>query len=138
MRSSPSRQTTNSAAPTIGGCINGALALKVPVEVIRTKCAQYMRHGNPTHLAARLHATDYSIVTQYQAEYRGLVQYYLMAFNVHRLWHVHRVMQLSLVKTLANKHCTSVNKIFHTYRATVDSEVNHGTVSHALRWHGCP
>jgi group II intron reverse transcriptase/maturase len=100
-------------------CINGALGLKVPVEVIRTKCAQYMRRGKPTHLAARLHATDYSIVTQYQAEYRGLVQYYLMAFNVHRLWHVHRVMQLSLAKTLANKHRTSVNTIFHKHRAPV-------------------
>jgi group II intron reverse transcriptase/maturase len=100
-------------------CINGALGLKVPVKVIRTKCAQYMRHGKPTHLAARLHATDYSIVTQYQAEYRGLVQYYLMAFNVHRLWQVHRVMHLSLAKTLANKHRTSINTIFHKYRATV-------------------
>jgi hypothetical protein len=78
-----------------------------------------MRHGKPTHLAARLHATDYSIVTQYQAEYRGLVQYNLMAFNVHRLWQVHRVMQLSLAQTLAHKHRTSVNKIFHTHRATV-------------------
>jgi group II intron reverse transcriptase/maturase len=100
-------------------CLNGALGLKVPVEVIRTKCVQYMRHGKPTHLAARLQATDYSIVTQYQAEYRGLVQYYLMACNVHRLWHVHRVMQLSLAKTLANKHRTSVNNIFRKYRATV-------------------
>ena len=107
-------------------CINGALGLKIPVEVIRTKCGLYMRHGQPTHLAARLHATDYSIVTQYQAEYRGLVQYYLMAFNVHRLWQVHRVMQLSLVKTLANKHRTSVNTIFHKYRATVATP--HGPV----------
>jgi hypothetical protein len=99
--------------------INGALGLKIPVEVIRTKCTRYMRRGKPTHLAARLHATDYSIVTQYQAEYRGVVQYYLMAFNVHRLWQLHRVMQLSLVQTLANKHRTSVHKIFHKHRATV-------------------
>jgi hypothetical protein len=42
-----------------------------------------------------------------------------MAFNVHRLWHVHRVMHLSLVKMLANKHCTNVKTIFHKYRATV-------------------
>ena len=56
-------------------CINGAPGLKVPVEVIRTKRAQYMRHGKLQPLGARLHATDYSIVTQYQAEYRGLVQY---------------------------------------------------------------
>ncbi len=88
-------------------CLNGALGLKIPVEVIRTKCASYMRHGKPTHLAARLHATDYSIVTQYQAEYRGLVQYYPMAFNVHRLWQVHRVMQLSLAQTLASECSTA-------------------------------
>jgi hypothetical protein len=100
-------------------CINGALGLKVPVEVIRTKGAQYMRHGKPTHLAARLHATDYSIVTQDQAAYRGLVQYSLRAFHVHRLWQGHRVMQLSLAKTLANTHRTSINTIFHKYRATV-------------------
>jgi hypothetical protein len=34
-------------------CINGVLGLKVPVEVLRTQCAQYMRHGKPIHLAAR-------------------------------------------------------------------------------------
>jgi hypothetical protein len=102
-------------------CINGALGLKIPVEVIRTQCAHSMRHGKPTHLAARLHATDYSIVTQDQAEYRGLVHYYLMAFHVHRLWHVHRVMPLSLAKTLAHKHRTRMTKIFHKYRAMVST-----------------
>ena len=44
-------------------CINGAPGLKIPVDVIRTKCARYMRRGKPTHLAARLHETDFSIVT---------------------------------------------------------------------------
>jgi hypothetical protein len=106
-------------------CINVALGLKVPVEVIRTKCASYIWHGKPTHLAARLHATDYSIVTQDQAEYRGLVPYSLMAFNVHRWWQVHRVMQLSLAQTLANKHRTSVNKIFHKHRATAQRRMAH-------------
>ena len=66
-----------------------------------------MRRGKPIHLAARLQETDFSIITQYQAEYRGLVQYYLLAFNVHRLWQLHWVMELSLVKTLANKFRTS-------------------------------
>ena len=64
------------------------------VDVIRTKCSRYMRRGKPSRLAARLHDTDFSIMTQYQAEYRGLVQYYLLAFNVHRLWRFHRVMEL--------------------------------------------
>jgi hypothetical protein len=78
-----------------------------------------MRHGKPNHLAARLHATDDNIVTPDQAADRGLGPYSLRAFHVHRLWHVHRVMQLSLAKTLANKHRTRVTTIFHTYRATV-------------------
>ena len=70
---------------------------------------RYMRRGKPHRLPGRASPChgDYSIVTQYQAEYRGVVQNYLLAFNVHRLWQLHRVMQLSLVQTLANKHRTS-------------------------------
>ena len=106
-------------------CINGAPGLKVPVDVIQAKCSRYMRRGKPSRLAARLRDTDFSIMTQYQAEYRGLVQYYLLAFNVHRLWRLHRVMELSLVHTLADKFKTSVNRIYRRYRKTV--EVPHGT-----------
>jgi hypothetical protein len=51
-------------------------------------------------LPARIHGADYSIVTQYQAEYRVFVQYDLLAYNVHRLWRVYRVMQLSLALVL--------------------------------------
>jgi len=107
-------------------CINGALGLKVPVAVIRAKCTKYMRRGKPIHLAARLQDADYSIVAQYQAEYRGFVQYYLMAYNVHRLWRVHRVMQQSLVKTLADTHRTSGNTVYRKDRTTVATP--HGTL----------
>jgi len=99
--------------------INGSTGLKVPEDVIKAKCSRYMRHGKPIHLAARTHDTDYSIVTQYQAEYRGFVQYYLLAFNISCLWRLHRVMQLSLVMTLANKYKTSINRIFRKYRTVV-------------------
>lgn len=106
-------------------CINGAPGLKVPATVIRKKCSRYMQQGKPIHLAARLQETDFSIITQYQAEYRGLVQYYLLAFNVHRLWQLHQVMELSLIKTLANKFRTSASQIRRKYRKTVDTL--HGT-----------
>jgi Type II intron maturase len=108
-------------------CINGAPGLKVPVEVIRAKCTPSMRRGKPIHLAARLHDSDDSIVAQYQAEYRGFVQYYLRAYNIHRLWRVHRVMQLSLVKTLANQHRMRVNRVYRKYRSTVPTP--HGTLT---------
>lgn len=107
--------------------INGAPGVKVPVDIIRAKCTPYMRRGKPIHLAARLHDSDDSIVAQYQAEYRGLVPYDLRAYNVHRLWHVLRVMPLSLVKTLANKHRMSVNRVYRKYRGTVPTP--HGTLT---------
>src|SRR4051794_28314954 len=75
-------------------CINGVPGLKIPEDVIRAKCAKYLRRGKAFHLATRINDADYSIVTQYQAEYRGFVQYYALAYNAHRLWRVHRVMQL--------------------------------------------
>jgi len=106
-------------------CINGALGLQVPPDVIRAKCVQYMQHGKPAHLAARLHDTDDRIVSQYQAEYRGFVQYYLLAFNVHRLWRLHRVMELSLGCTLAHKHKSSLSTISRKYQTTMATP--HGT-----------
>jgi group II intron reverse transcriptase/maturase len=102
-------------------CINGAPGLKVPVDVIRAKCSKYMRRGKPIQRAERLSDSDFTIVAQYQAEYRGVVQYYLRAFNVHRLWKLHRVMKLSLARTLADKHRSSVRKMIRKYQTVVTS-----------------
>ena len=54
-----------------------------------------------------MNAAAYSIVAQYQAEYRGIVQYYRLAYNMHQLSRLKRVTELSLVKTLAKKYKTS-------------------------------
>jgi group II intron reverse transcriptase/maturase len=102
-------------------CINGAPGLKVPVDVIRAKCSKYMKRGKPIQRAERLSDSDFTIVAQYQAEYRGVVQYYLRAFNVHRLWKLHRVMKLSLAKTLADKHRSSVRKMIRKYQTVVST-----------------
>ncbi len=102
-------------------CINGVPGLKVPVDVIREKCSKYMKRGKPVQRAERLNDSDFSIVAQYQAEYRGVVQYYLRAFNVHRLWQLHRVMRLSLAKTLADKYRISVREVIRKYQKTVQT-----------------
>ena len=100
-------------------CINGRCGLKIPADVVRKKCAKYMRQGKPIHRNALINDSDYSIVAQYQAEYRGIVQYYLMASNVHRLEWLKRVMSLSLAETLAKKHKISVNAVFRRYQNTI-------------------
>lgn len=100
-------------------CINGKSGLKIPVEVIREKCSKYMKHGKPIQRAERLNDTDFSIITQYQAEYRGVVQYYLKAFNVHCLHQLHRVMKQSLLMTLADKYRIGVHEANRKYQTTV-------------------
>lgn len=84
-----------------------------------------MRAGKPIHRTELIYNTDYSIVQQYQLEYAGFVQYYLMAFNVHRL---HQVMKLSLVKTLARKQKCSVNKMFKRCKKTKPTSHGHHKV----------
>ena len=59
--------------------------MKVPADVIRAKCAPYLHHGKPIRRTERTVDTDFSIVAQFQAEFRGVAQYYKLAFNRHRL-----------------------------------------------------
>ena len=86
------------------------------------KCARYMRRGKPIHLPQRTIDEAYSVVAQYQAEYRGVVQYYRLAYNLHTLSHLKYVMEVSLVKTLANKYKTTCSKIYRRYGAKIDTE----------------
>jgi hypothetical protein len=80
--------------------VNGAIGLFVPKTVIRQRCALYQSRGKPAQRGMLLHDDDFTIVARYQAEYAGLVQYYLLAQDVFRLGRLHWVMQTSLLKTL--------------------------------------
>lgn len=73
--------------------VNGAVGLFVPRTVIRQRCALYMRDGKPALRGGLLHDDDFTIVAKYQAEYAGVVQYYLLAQDVFRLGRLHWVME---------------------------------------------
>ena len=83
-----------------------------------------MRNGKPAHLSMLIHDEDYSIVEQYQSEYRGVVQYYLLAYNVHRFGRLHMVMEMSLARTLAAKHKSTAQTMRRKYKSVV--ETKHG------------
>jgi len=102
-------------------CINGHVALRVPPEVVTRKCALYRRQGKPHYRMALLADTDFSIMARYQSEYRGVVQYYLLAQNVSWLWDLHRVMRTSLLKTLAHKHKCSAATVARKHRTPMDT-----------------
>ncbi|MQA06540.1 MAG: maturase, partial [Streptosporangiales bacterium] len=99
--------------------INGEIGLRVPEDAITRRCSPYMCHGKPWHRPQMLSDQDYSIISQYQAEYRGVVQYYLLAADVCHLNRLHWVMETSLLKTLAGKHGSSVAKMARKYKTTI-------------------
>jgi len=74
--------------------------------------------------------SDYTIVTIYQSAFRGLANYYRLAYNMPTLQYVKRVMEQSLTKTLARKHKVSVRRIRAKYKADLSIE---GTIYKGLQ-----
>ncbi len=101
---------------------SGAIGLKVPMEVVHEKCAPYMAAGKPIHFTPRLNDDVYSIIARYESEFRGLADYYRMAYNLHRLQRLKWVMQVSLTKTLAAKLRISVPQVYRRFRTTIQTE----------------
>jgi group II intron reverse transcriptase/maturase len=96
--------------------INGRIGLRVPHHVLKAQCAKYMRSGKPIHLPERLNDDAYSIVSLYQAEYSGIVQYYRLAYNLHILSRLKWTAEVSLVKTLANKYRCGASEIYRRFQ----------------------
>ena len=101
---------------------NGRIGLRVPAKVIEQHCQAYMENGKPIHRNLLIHDEDYSIVDQYQSEFRGVVEYYRLAINVSHFGRLQWVMSQSLAKTLAAKHKTTSRKIVRRYKSTVHTE----------------
>jgi group II intron reverse transcriptase/maturase len=102
--------------------INGGIGLRVPTNIKEEKCKRYMKNGKPIHILKHTIDDAYSIVLAYQAEYRGIVQYYRMAYNLHTLSQLRYVTEVSLVKTLANKYRTTCTKIYRQYSTTIETD----------------
>jgi group II intron reverse transcriptase/maturase len=98
---------------------NGKISLRVPLAVIKASCAPYMAHGKPAHQSHLKDLSDHQIVALFGAQYRGIVQYYLLASDVWRLDRLKRVMLTSMLKTLAARHHSTVTKMARKHMATI-------------------
>jgi group II intron reverse transcriptase/maturase len=101
--------------------LNGTIALRVPLEVIKAKCAPYRRRGKPWHRPPLQNLPDYDIVRIYGAEYRGVIGYYLLARDVWRLHALRWNAETSMLKTLAAKHQSTVTKMAARYKAKIET-----------------
>ncbi|CAL9639906.1 reverse transcriptase domain-containing protein [Streptomyces sp. enrichment culture] len=101
--------------------VNGQIALRVPLDVIKAKSFPYLARGKPAKQPALMNSGDHAIVATFGAIYRGIVQYCLLAGDVHRLHRLRWVMETSMLKTLAGEHRSTVSKVAAKYKATVET-----------------
>src|SRR5207245_8229151 len=97
--------------------INGRIGLRVPQEVLTGTSNRYKRRGKVRPRAELLNESDYTILATYQLEYRGITNYYRLAYNMHVLGQLKWVMEHSLTMTLASKHRISVPKVYDQFKA---------------------
>ncbi|MGI6048505.1 MAG: reverse transcriptase domain-containing protein [Petrimonas sp.] len=74
----------------------------------------------PVHRNRLLHLDDLEILRQYNAEIRGLYNYYRIAHNVTVLDAFGYVMKYSMYKTFAAKYRSSISKVIRKYRIGKD------------------
>lgn len=70
----------------------------------------------PIHRTKLLNMADFEIVEHYNAEMRGLLNYYNLAVDYHTLDFFCYLMEYSCLKTIANKHKSSIRKIIRLYK----------------------
>jgi len=102
--------------------INGRSGLQIPKGVLEEKIKDYTRNGKPVHRKGLQNEDEYTIINTYQQEFRGLTNYYRLAYNMHTFKKLKWVMEISLVKTLASKSQITVPKAYEKYGAEIEGE----------------
>jgi hypothetical protein len=102
--------------------------LLVPEEVIHKKLKPFVRNGKAVHHNARINYPVLDILTQYNAEIRGLYNYYSLATDVSTKINKFRYYHYtSLEKTIARKENCSVAQVIEKYGVNVKRKQGTGT-----------
>ena len=101
---------------------HGKILLRIPTKVIEEKIARYTNEGKPVHRPELTTDSDFTIVGLYGQEFRGYAQYYAYAKNRFWLNRLQWYMKTSLLKTLANKHKSSVSKMAKRFASRAINE----------------
>ncbi|MBX4163769.1 reverse transcriptase/maturase family protein [Priestia megaterium] len=100
---------------------SGRVSIYMPKEAWVSKLIEYKaikmdgRNWKPIHRRMLVNNDDLEILTRYNAEIKGMYNYYRLAHNVSGLNKFKYFMEYSLYKTFANKYKKSINKIINKY-----------------------
>lgn len=87
----------------------------VTLKVIDTRTMVGKQEWKAKHRTELINCDDLEIINLYNAELRGLYNYYRLANNVSVLNKFHWIMERSFMKTLASKYKTSSKKLLKKY-----------------------
>jgi group II intron reverse transcriptase/maturase len=108
--------------------VNGIIQLLVPNEIVRNKIKQYSFRNKPQENKSLINYPVLDILYQYNAEIRGLYNYYCLANNVSkRLYKFKYFHYQSLLKTIANKEKSNRKKVIRKYGIPVIRKTGTGT-----------
>ena len=108
--------------------VNETIQLLVPSEVISRKLQAFTQNGKAASFRARVDLPILDIINEYNAEIRGLYEYYSLATDVamkigrYKYYHY-----TSLIRTIAHKEKSSYRKVKAKYGIDVPRKVGTGT-----------
>jgi len=108
--------------------INGTIQLLVPIEVIKEHLKGFTKANKPIHHNARINDPILNTVNMYNAEIRGLYNYYCLATDVSRKIGKFKYYHYgSLLKTIARKEKRTVRQVIGRYGIEVKRKDGKGT-----------
>ena len=128
---SKTRENTAITEDTLGRkkrTANETIQLLVPGDTIRKKLEPFVANGKSVHHNARINLPLLDLLTQYNAEIRGLYNYYCLATDVStkigkfRYFHYY-----SLLKTVARKEKCSIAQVLSKHGIDVNLKQKAGT-----------
>ncbi len=120
--------------------LNNTVALSVPFEKIEKHMFEkgFVRQTEakkfrPLHKKGWLYLPDAEIVERYNAEIRGIVNYYYLASNLYKLQYFAYLMEYSCLATLAGKHNSTIKKIVAKHKQGKDWAIKYKTENGATK-----
>ena len=129
---SKSKENTKQVVDSIGRkkrSVNGTIQLLVQGQVIQEKLKPFRKHGKAYPYAARVNLPVMDIINLYNAEIRGLYNYYCLATDVSKKLATFKFYHYySMIKTIARKEKSTVRKVIQKYGIDVPRKVGTGTI----------
>lgn len=99
---------------------NGRIMLRLPEGFVEAKSREWEKGGKPKIDGKALSYSVEEGFEFYQARYRGIVNYYQYAVDVHELARLKYAMERSLVHTLSAKLKISVSQVYRRYGTHIE------------------